>query len=173
VTAAARLSGTMGDRPTYDLAACRAQVPILASAIPMNNCSQAPQTDATRAAALRYLDEWNTRGMEWDGWMGEVARAKAEFARLINASAEQIAVCSSVSAATSAVATALDFGGDRTHVVASEAEFPTVGQVWLAQERRGARVCWAPLRDGAVDADAYEPLIDERARVVSACHFRI
>ena len=164
MTAAAR------DHPAYDLAACRARVPILASAIPMNNCSQAPQTDATRAAALRYLDEWNTRGMDWDGWMDEVALAKAEFARLINASAEHIAVCCSVSAATSAIATALDFSGERTTVVASEAEFPTVGQVWLAQERRGARVRWAPLRNGAVDVAAYEELIDERTRAVSACH---
>ena len=136
----------------------------------MSNCSQAPQTDATRAAATRYLDGWNTRGMDWDGWMDEVARAKAEFARLINASPDEIAVCSSVSAATSAVATALDFGGERCGVVASAAEFPTVGQVWLAQARRGAQVHWAPVRDGAVDAGAYDELIDERTAVVSACH---
>ena len=158
------------DRPSYDLAACRARIPILTSAIPMNNCSQAPQTDATRAAAARYLDGWNARGMDWDGWMDEVSRAKAEFARLINASPEEIAVCSSVSAATSAVATALDFTGERCGVVVSETEFPTVGQVWLAQSRRGARVQWAPVRNGAVDADAYEGLIDERTAVVSACH---
>ncbi|HXD50137.1 MAG TPA: aminotransferase class V-fold PLP-dependent enzyme [Gemmatimonadaceae bacterium] len=158
------------DRPSYDLAEARARIPILSSAIPMNNCSQAPQTDATRAAAARYLDGWNARGMDWDGWMDEVSRAKAEFARLINASPGEIAVCSSVSAATSAVATALDFTGERCGVVVSEAEFPTVGQVWLAQARRGARIRWAPVRDGAVDADAYEGLIDERTAVVSACH---
>ena len=38
--------------------------------------------------------------------------------------------------------------GQRTKVVVTEAEFPTIGHVWLAQERRGARVSWVPVRDG-------------------------
>ena len=54
--------------PVYDLTALRARIPILATLIPMNNCSQAPQTTATRAAAERYLESWNTRGMDWDAW---------------------------------------------------------------------------------------------------------
>jgi selenocysteine lyase/cysteine desulfurase len=156
--------------PTYDLAACRAEIPILASAIPMNNCSQAPQTRATRDAAERYLESWARDGMDWDAWMAEVALAKAEFARLINASADEIAVFSSVSEATSAVATAFDFTGDRRRVVVTEAEFPTIGHVWLAQRKRGAEVTWVPVRDGAVDDSAYDTLLDERTAVVSATH---
>ena len=126
--------------PGYDLAAWRARIPLLASLIPMNNCSQAPQADATRAAAERYLESWNRRGMDWDEWMEEVRLAKQAFAMLINASVDDIAVFSSVSEATSAVASALSFSGDRRHVVVTEAEFPTIGHVWLAQERRGAAV---------------------------------
>ncbi|MBW8868588.1 MAG: aminotransferase class V-fold PLP-dependent enzyme [Acidobacteria bacterium] len=56
-------------RPAYDIEAWRRRIPLLASCIPMNNCSQAPQTDATRAAAERYLDSWNRSGMDWDAWM--------------------------------------------------------------------------------------------------------
>ena len=41
----------------------------------MNNCSQAPQTDATRAAADAYLSSWSREGMDWDMWMAEVERA--------------------------------------------------------------------------------------------------
>ena len=43
--------------------------------------------------------------------MTEVHLAKEEFARLINAAPDEIAVFSSVSEATSAVASALDFTG--------------------------------------------------------------
>src|ERR1043166_1713805 len=136
----------------------------------MNNCSQAPQTDRTRAAAEAYLDSWNTRGMDWDGWVQEVALAKQEFATLINASPDEIAVFSSVSEATSAVASAIEFDGDRPGVVVTEAEFPTIGHVWLAQERRGARVRWVPVVDGAVPLSAYDTLIDERTRLVSATY---
>jgi len=136
----------------------------------MNNCSQAPQASATRAAAERYLDSWNRTGMDWDAWMVEVRDAKAAFARLIGAEPEDIAVTSSVSEATSAVASALDFDGPRNRVVVTEAEFPTVGQVWLAQERRGARVSWVPVTDGRIDLPAFEPSITDRTMIVSACH---
>ena len=88
---------TSASTPDYDLAAWRKRIPIIASSalVPMNNCSQAPQTDATRAAAERYLDSWNTSGMDWEAWMAEVALAKREFAALINASPDDIAVFSS------------------------------------------------------------------------------
>ena len=158
------------ERPGYDVDAWRRRIPLLAKCIPMNNCSQAPQTDATRAAAERYLESWNTSGMDWDTWMTEVALAKAEFAKLIGATVDDVAVFSSVSEAASAVASALDLGGDRTKLVVSEAEFPTVAHVWLAQERRGARLAYAPVRDGTIDPASYDELIDERTALVSSCH---
>jgi len=39
--------------PDYDIVAWRKRIPIIESGglVPMNNCSQAPQTDITRAAA--------------------------------------------------------------------------------------------------------------------------
>jgi len=48
-----------GAAPAYDIDAWRRRIPILASLIPMNNCSQAPQTTATREAAESYLESWN------------------------------------------------------------------------------------------------------------------
>lgn len=162
--------GVTDPRPAYDIEAWRRRIPILATHIPMNNCSQAPQTDHTRAAAERYLESWNTSGMDWDAWMTEVALAKAEFAKLIGATVGDIAVFSSVSEATSAVASALRFDGDRKKIVVSEAEFPTVAHVWLAQKKRGAQVAWAPVREGAIHPAVYDTLIDERTAVVSACH---
>jgi selenocysteine lyase/cysteine desulfurase len=108
--------------------------------------------------------------MDWDAWMTEVALAKAEFATLIGASAADIAVFSSVSEATSAVASALRFDRGRAGIVVSEAEFPTVAHVWLAQGQRGARVSWAPVRNGTIDAAEYDALVDDRTLLVSACH---
>ena len=84
----------------------------------MNNCSQGPQADLTRAAAERYLESWNQDGMAWDAWMEEVRLAKVAFAALIGASPKDIAVFSSVSEATSAVASTLDFSGRKRNVVA-------------------------------------------------------
>lgn len=157
-------------KPDYDIQAWRAHIPLLGSCIPMNNCSQAPQTDATRAAAERYLDSWNGRGMDWDAWLAEVARAKAEFAMLIGATPSDIAVFSSVSEAASAVASAVELSGRRNGLVVSEAEFPTVAHVWLAQGPRGGHVSFAPVCDGTIDPSVYDSLIDNRTALVSACH---
>ncbi len=156
--------------PRYDLSALRAQIPLLAHTIPLNNCSQAPLTTVTRAAADRFLEEWNRHGMDWDSWMAEVEAARRAFAVLINADPEEIAVVSSVSHAASAVATAIRFDEGRDVVVASGAEFPTVGHVWLAQEKRGARVRWVSVCDGAVPLEGYDIAIDEQTAVVSAAH---
>jgi selenocysteine lyase/cysteine desulfurase len=156
--------------PDYDIAAIRRRIPALASMIPMCNCSQAPQTEATLAAAERYLESWRTRGMDWDEWIAEVARAKAAFASLINASPDDIAVFSSVSEATSAVASAIDFTGHRRDVLTTEAEFPTIGHVWLAQQQRGAHVRWIAVKDGGIDPVEYERRVNDDTAIVSACH---
>lgn len=156
--------------PSYDLAAWRRRIPLLRSVIAMNACSQGPQLDVTREAADAYLDCWNEAGMDWDAWMHETYRAKAEFARLINASPDEIAVTSSVSEATASLASALNLTGPRRTVVVTEAEFPSVGQVWLASQRYGFDISYVPVRDGMVYVEDYDAVLDERTLIVSACH---
>lgn len=155
--------------PKYDIAAWRDRIPLLESMIPLASCSQAPQMDITRAAAEAFLDSWNRTGMDWDAWIGEVDAAKAAFARMIGADVDEVALSTSVSAATASLASALDLSG-RDTIVVSGAEFPTVAHVWQAQLARGARIAWAPLSDGVVELDAYADAIDDRTRIVSACH---
>ena len=155
--------------PAYDLDEVRRQIPILGTHIPMNNCSQAPQSDVTRAAADEYLSSWANDGMDWDTWISRTEQARAEFAAFVGADTGDVAVATSVSQATSSVASALSWRGRRNRIVASGAEFPTVGHVWLAQERYGAVVDWVPVRDGAVHLEDYERHIDDQTLVVSAC----
>jgi selenocysteine lyase/cysteine desulfurase len=156
--------------PAYDIDAVRRRIPSLEHLIPMNNCSQAPQMDLTRAAAERYLDSWLEKGMDWEGWMAEVEAARTSFARLIGAETDEVAVGSSVSQLTSSLASALSYHGERDKVVVTEGEFPTVAQVWRAQERRGARIAWVPARDGIIPLEGYPGTLDHETLLVSACH---
>jgi selenocysteine lyase/cysteine desulfurase len=87
--------------------------------------------------------------------------ARDGFAALVGAAPEDVAVTTSVSAAVSALASGLRFDGDRTKVVLSEVEFPTVGQIWHAQEARGARV---------VHTRDWEREVDEQTALVSITH---
>jgi selenocysteine lyase/cysteine desulfurase len=158
-------------RPSYDLDAVRRQVPLLATHVPMNACSQAPQSEPARRAAEAYLDSWRRDGMDWERWIGEVEAARSEFAALIGADPADVAVAGSVSQATASVATGLDFTGRRYGVVVSGVEFPTVAHVWRAQERLGAEVRTVPTRpDGTIPIEDYAEAIDETTLVVSAAH---
>lgn len=156
--------------PGYDLEAWRRRIPATGRWVLLNSCSQGPQTVEVRRALEAHLDSWRDEGMDWPRWMAEVERAKEEVAALLGAGADELAVSTSVSAATASLASALDFRGRRRRVVVSGAEFPTVAHVWLAQRRRGAEVAEVPLADGTLAPADYERLIDERTLVVSACH---
>jgi selenocysteine lyase/cysteine desulfurase len=160
----------MHQSPSYDIESIRKKIPLLGRFVPMNNCSQSPQMDVTRAAAEEYLESWGRDGMDWERWMGEVEASRVSFSRLINASPDEVSICVSVSQATSSVASALDFTGSRRKVAVTEGEFPTVGHVWKAQERHGAELTWVPARDGIIPLDGYDHILNEETQIVSACH---
>jgi len=168
--------GAAAIQPRFDLSARRRQIPLFAAGtVPLNACSQAPLTLPVRAALERFLGSWNERGMDWEAWIAEVEAARQAFARLVGAEADEISVCSSVSEAAARVASALDFSGPRRRILASGAEFPTVGHTWLAHGRRGAEVEWVPVEEGEAEAvvpdlAAWERHLDERVVLVSACH---
>src|SRR3990172_5442714 len=81
-------------------------------------------------------------------------------AGLINADANEVADCTSVSAGVSALASALDFGGARNKVVVSDFEFPTIAQIWHAQEARGARVAHVPPAGNVIPPERFAAAID-------------
>ena len=99
------------ERPEYDLEAWRRRIPALARLIPLNNCSHSPMCDVTRAALDAYADSWDSDVMNWDAWMDQVDRAKAAFARLINATPEEVALVPSVTAATAIIASRQNWSG--------------------------------------------------------------
>ncbi|UCC83888.1 MAG: aminotransferase class V-fold PLP-dependent enzyme [Gemmatimonadota bacterium] len=146
------------------------EFPSLATTIHVSNCSHGPQAWRVRGAIDAYLDSWLEKGMDWESWIAEIYGAKEAFARLIGAKPTEVALSTSASAAVASVASALATGDERRHVVTTEAEFPTVGHVWLAHARYGLEVEFIPVRDGAIALDEYEGHVDERTLIVSATH---
>lgn len=136
--------------------------------IHMANCSQSPVPDRVRDGLNRYVLQLTERGMDWDAWLGEVEAAKAEFARLIHADPDEIAIATSASGALASVASALDFQGDRNKVVTTTLDFPTVPSIWHGFERYGARL---EIVDTGGDGEAADwTVVDEKTRVVSIAH---
>lgn len=141
--------------------------PTLQSKVQLSSCSQSALADPVRNAIAEYLDSLTQRGMDWGLWMDRVGAAKAEFARMINADADDVAVLASVSDCASMIASALDFTGQRNRVVLAELDFPAIGHVWLAQGKRGAQVSFVEAERDCVSVEAYNRVIDERTLLVS------
>jgi selenocysteine lyase/cysteine desulfurase len=140
----------------------RHRFPIFERLVYINSCSQGALSDAVRDSYEQYLRDWEEKGAPWDYWVEREDAARAAFARLIGAEPDEIAVTTSLSAGVSALASGLRYAR-RSKIVTTELEFPTVGQIWHAQESRGARVVHVPL-------DGFEREIDEDTAVVSITH---
>ena len=148
--------------------AVRARFPIFEHTTYVNSCSQGALSTDVRQAYEEYLDGWDVHGAEWEHWVERAEAARAAFGRLVNAAPEEIGVTTSVTQAVNAVVSALPLErGERTRIVISEFEFPTVGQIAHAQELRGAEVVHVGLEeDGSIPLERFADAIDERTALV-------
>ena len=147
----------------------RHRFPLLEHKVYVNSCSQGALSDSVRASYEAYLRDWDEHGAPWEYWMERMETARSAFAGLVNAQPSEVAVTTSVSAGLSAVASALPLDPARRRIVTTDLEFPTVGQIWHAQELRGAEIVHVPpAADGAtIPLEAFERAIDERTALVS------
>jgi selenocysteine lyase/cysteine desulfurase len=149
----------------------RHRFPIFDRLVYINSCSQGALSDAVREAYARYLADWDQHGAPWEYWVDQLEAARRSVAGLINSAEDEVAVTTSVSAGVSALASGLDFENGRDKVVVSDFEFPTIGQIWHAQERRGARVVHVPAEpDATIPLERFDAAIDEETALVSVTH---
>jgi selenocysteine lyase/cysteine desulfurase len=149
----------------------RHRFPVFERQVYINSCSQGALSDSVREAYARYLDDWDEHGAPWEYWVGQLEAVRRSVAGLIGADEEEVAVTTSVSAGLSAVASGLRFDRGRSKVLVSDFEFPTVGQIWHAQEPRGALVEHVPAEpDGTIPLERFEAAIDEQTALVAVTH---
>jgi selenocysteine lyase/cysteine desulfurase len=149
----------------------RHRFPIFDRLVYINSCSQGALSDGVREAYARYLADWDEHGAPWEYWVGQLEAARRSVAVLLNALEDEVAVTTSVSAGVSALASGFSFENGRDKIVVSDFEFPTIGQIWHAQERRGARVVHVPAEpDGTIPLERFAAAIDEETALVSVTH---
>jgi selenocysteine lyase/cysteine desulfurase len=149
----------------------RHRFPVFEQRVYINSCSQGALSDSVRGAYGQYLDDWDEHGAPWEYWVGQLEAVRAAVASLVNADQDEVAVTTSVSAGVSALASGLRFDEGRDTVVVSDFEFPTIGQIWHAQERRGVRVVHVPAEaDGTIPLERFAAAIDDRTALVATTH---
>ena len=147
----------------------RSHFPILREKTYLYNCSQGALCDAVEGGMQKYATSWRTSAAPWEEWMEAYEGLRGAFARFINAQPDEVAIVTSASAGINPIANALPFDR-RNKVVMSEYEFPTMGQIWLAQRPRGAEIQFLEGVNDTVPTECYERAIDKSTRIVPLTH---
>ncbi len=92
-----------------DLEAYRDEFPIFKTKNYLNTCSLGPLSTRARDAANQFFDDWDDLGAHawYERWMEALDRIRGQFASLIGATREEIALAPNVSSALSVIASAL------------------------------------------------------------------
>ena len=151
------------------ITAVRSRFRIFDRNIYLNTCSQGALSDAVEAGFEDYIASWHEEGSPWERWVEHYERARTAFADFINASPDEVAIVTSVSAGINSIASALDFR-ERRKVVMGEFEFPTMGHVWLGQRARGADVQFVKAEHDRIPISHYEEAIDRQTLIVPVTH---
>jgi kynureninase len=153
-----------------DLGAYRDEFPILRDRTYLISASLGPLGRRARTAAQEHLDLWARFGPEelwFDHGIPKLQECREKFARLIGADPDEVAIVPSVSNGMSSIASCLDLQ-DRNKVVLTEMDFPTNHYVWLAQQKRGAKLDVVASPDGIrIDAEDVVAKIDEQTAIVN------
>ena len=147
----------------------RSRFKIFNHKIYLNSCSQGPLSDAVQAGLEDFMASWHEQGSPWELWVNQYEAARTAFAQFINASPDEVAIVTSVSAGVNGVASALNFE-ERKKVVMGEFEFPTMGHVWLGQRTRGAEVHFVGAEGNCIPAANYEKMVDRNTCIVPLTH---
>jgi selenocysteine lyase/cysteine desulfurase len=147
----------------------RSRFSIFQRKIYLNSCSQGALADSVEAGMQDFIASWHEQGSPWETWVSRYEEARAAFAQFINASADEIAIVTSVSAGLNGLASALNFR-ERKRIVMGEFEFPTMGHVWLGQRPRGADVQFVSAEGNRIPATNYAKMIDRNTIIVPLTH---
>ena len=174
LTAAALVNPTAGTAmPTSlperadDPLGVRGDFPIVANRVFLNSAYIAPIPKQVVAAGYAFLEEKSTNSFQLGPLLKKCDELRVQFARLVNAAADEIGLLFSTGEGENVVAAGLDLkAGD--NVVIDDLHYDTEFVLYRTLEKtRGVELRIAKNRNGVVDASDFEPLVDARTRLVS------
>ncbi|MDA0164803.1 aminotransferase class V-fold PLP-dependent enzyme [Solirubrobacter ginsenosidimutans] len=122
-----------------------------AETIYLNTASFGLPPDPVWDALQQAQGDWRAGRVSWEHWTAVTGRARAQYATLVGADVDRVAVGSTVSGLIAQVAAALPAG---SRVLSTEPEFVSLLFPFLAQEGRGVTVEVVPVDRLAEAIDA-------------------
>ena len=149
----------------------RSLFPITNRAVYLNHAAVSPLPIPTVEAIDSQLKDVRDNGsINFRSWIAVKERARSLLAELLGAQSEQVAFMRNTSDSLSTVANGLDWCNGQ-NVVTFRREFPANIYPWLRlRDIFGVEVRMCEERDGRVDMEELENLVDENTRVIAISH---
>jgi kynureninase len=156
-----------------DLLRWRREFPILDNTVYMisNSLGAMPRRVADRMQ--EYTEIWASRGVRaWaDGWWDMAVHVGDSIGPIIGAGPGEVSMHQNVTIAQAIVASCFDFEPQRSRVVYTDLNFPSVTYFYEAQKGRGAEIVMVPSDDGiGIPTEKLIAAIDERTLLVPISH---
>lgn len=167
-TTAATLAATQVRMPgAPDPLGVRGDFPITAERTYLNSAYIAPIPTPVVRAGAEFLENKSRRPLEVGALLGADGKLRNQFARLVNATPDEVGLLFSTAEGENIIAQGMDLqAGD--NVVVDDLHYPTEFVLYRELERSlGIELRIAKHREGVVDASDFAPLIDRRTRIVS------
>jgi selenocysteine lyase/cysteine desulfurase len=145
----------------------RADFPIVRERTYLNSAYITPVPRQVVVAGQAFVESKSLRPISLGDMLKKTDEVRGQFARLVNASPDEIGFLFATSEGENVVANALDLGkGD--NVVIDELHYETEFVLYRQLEAtKGVELRVAKHRDGAVGLRDFEPLVDRRTKLVS------
>ena len=150
----------------------REDFPILSSSTYLVSHSMGAAPLQARSALEAYWSEWAADGPEaWERWLPRIAEIADGIGAIIGAPAGNTFLGPNVSVLQAAIATCIDFRGERNQVVYESLQFPSLTYVWREWERYGAVVRIVESDDGrTVATERIVDAIGEQTAIAVLSH---
>jgi selenocysteine lyase/cysteine desulfurase len=149
----------------------RALFPITERFVYLNHAAVSPPpTTAIAAVEAQVRDVHQNGSLNFRSWLAVKEHARELLARLLGAKPDQVAFVRNTSDALSTVANGLTWKAT-DNIVTFRREFPSNIYPWLRiRDTLGAEVRMCEERDGRVDLEALESLVDQNTRLIAISH---
>jgi selenocysteine lyase/cysteine desulfurase len=145
----------------------RRDFPVVQSSLYLNSAYITPVPTQVVSVGRDFVERKSTNPIPLGEMLGRTDQVRAQFARLVNASTDEIGFLFATSEGENIVANALNLrAGDNVVIDALhyETEFVLYGHL---RDTRGVELRIAPHKDGAVHMRDIEPLVDKRTKLLS------
>ena len=131
------------------------------------------QPRSTKTAVASYLEQWGEKGGDaWPHWLESIAGFKQSLGRLLGGQAQDYCPQVNLSSALTKVIQSLPEANERTVILATEMDFPSMGFVLATAKNKGYEVAFLSAEEltGQITLDQWQQALNTKVKLAFITH---